>query len=67
MDPSRREELLTKFDIVDKPGDRPGTRAVSVYGSLVGMLIARHGTEEPGFSKGEIGELREWFESGGGR
>ncbi len=30
------------------------------------MLIARYGSSEPGLTEGEVGELRGWFEGGGG-
>lgn len=52
--------------MLDRPGQRPGEKAVTHRGSLVGMLIARWGTEEPALGEGEWEELREWFEMGGG-
>lgn len=61
-DPSQKDTILTKSDMKDEPGQKPGTKAVKSKGSLVGMLIARYGTSEPGFTEGEVGELREWFE-----
>ena len=51
----------------DEEGQKPGTRAVATKGSLVGLLIARHGTSELALTEEEIFELKGWFEQGGGR
>jgi hypothetical protein len=64
-DPSSKNAILRDRDMVDEPGDLPGHRAQSKYGSLVGYAIARHGTDSPVLEEREIDMLREWFESGG--
>ncbi|MCJ1422774.1 hypothetical protein MMC29_000654 [Sticta canariensis] len=60
-----REALLTEHDMLDGPGQRPGEKAATQKGSLVGMLIARWGTEEPALGKGEWEKLTDWFKMGG--
>jgi hypothetical protein len=60
-DPSSKDALLREREMVDEPGERPGTRAVAKSGSLVGYVIARHGTEDPVLEEGEIERLRGWF------
>jgi hypothetical protein len=59
LSPEGTHALLAELDMLDAPGDEPGTRANKVYGSLVGYVIAKGG-----FSEGGIRELREWFDSG---
>ena len=61
-----RKALLTEHDMLDAPGDRPGASAATQKGSLVGMLIARWGTEEPALVEGEWEKLKDWFKMGGG-
>ena len=60
-----KQALLTAHDMLDGPGQRPGEKAATVKGSLVGMLIARWGTEEPALGEGEWKMLKDWFEMGG--
>lgn len=40
--------------MVDEPGQRAGTRANVVKGSLVGVLVARWGSGEEGLSEGVV-------------
>jgi hypothetical protein len=63
--PSTKDQILWDIDIVDEPGDEPGTRANHHYSSHVGYCIARHGTKNPVFNDDEVQMLRMWFESGG--
>ena len=60
-DPSKKDEILRGKDMIDEPGTAPGTKANFVHGSLVGYCIARHGTDDPVLSDGEIVMLRDWF------
>ena len=64
IDPSNKDAILRDRDMVDEPGDAPGTRANAKWGSLAGYAIARHGTENPVLEEREIEALRKWFESG---
>jgi len=58
---TNKEMLLTKHDILDWPGQRPGEKAATQSESLVMMLIARLGTEKLRLSERRCRELREWF------
>lgn len=60
-DPSRREAMLAEMDMVDDAGARPGSKANS-KGSLVGLCIARHGTDDYVFREEDIEMLKAWFE-----
>lgn len=51
--------------MLDGPGQRPGEKAATLKGSLVGMLIARWGTEDPALGTEEWEKLKDWFEMGG--
>ncbi len=62
-DPSSKDAILRDEDMVDEPGQLPGTKAHS-KGSLAGFLIAHHETERPALEDREIEMLRKWFESG---
>lgn len=64
--PGKKDAILAREDMKDEVGQRPGARALATKGSLVGLLIARYGTSEPALTEGEIQELKEWFEQGGG-
>jgi hypothetical protein len=57
--PSNVKELLAQSDMVDKEGDRPGTRAQKRWGSLAGYVVAAGALDER-----EIKLLKEWFDSG---
>jgi hypothetical protein len=62
-DPSRKDAMLSEMDMVDDADARPGSKANS-KGSLVGLCIARHGTNEYVFRERDIEMLREWFKGG---
>jgi len=64
--PSTKDAILRERDMVDEPGDRPGTRANRKYGSLAGYAVATYGTENSALEEREVEMLRRWFESGGG-
>lgn len=64
--PANKDAILVHHDMKDEAGQTPGARALATKGSLVGFLISRYGSEEPGLTGKEIRELREWFEQGGG-
>lgn len=55
-DPSQKDAILEKYDMMD-----PGL-GWEKKRSLVGLLIARHGTSTPGLTGAEVQALREWFE-----
>ena len=59
-----RDEILKEHGWVDEPGARPGEKAVSKDGSLMGYLIARYGTQEPALDKRDWELLREWCGQG---
>lgn len=61
--PSTKDEILRDEDMLDSPGDKVGSKALS-KGHLVGYMIARHDTENPALEDREIEMLREWFERG---
>lgn len=52
--PGQKDVLLRQWDMVDEPGQRAGTRANVVKGSLVGVLVARWGSGEEGLSEGMV-------------
>jgi hypothetical protein len=62
-DPSRKDTMLVEMGMVDDAGARPGSKANS-KGSLVGLCIARHGTDEYVFRERDIEMLRAWYEGG---
>ena len=62
--PTKREEILVKHDMVDESGTPAGSRAQKT-GSLAGFCIARHGTDNPALQEAEIEMLRNWFHRGG--
>lgn len=64
---AKKDAVLAQYGMQDEEGQKPGTKAMATKGSLVGVLIARYGSPEPTLTEGEVGELRRWFESGGGR
>lgn len=64
---AKKDAVLAQHGMQDEEGQRPGTKAMATKGSLVGVLIARFGSSDPTLTEGEVGELRRWFESGGGR
>ena len=59
-----RDQMCTEKDWVDEPGTRPGIRAATKYGSLVGFMIARYGTDDPALDDRDWELLREWFREG---
>lgn len=54
--PKQKDTILEKYGMME-----PGL-GVEKKGSLVGFLIARHGTSTPGLTGAEMQALREWFE-----
>lgn len=60
-----KEGLLIEHDMVDGPGQRPGEKAATQKRSLVGMLIARWGTEEPALGEEAWKRLSDWFKVDG--
>ncbi|RDL40116.1 uncharacterized protein BP5553_00095 [Venustampulla echinocandica] len=65
--PETKDFILRESDMLDEPGDAPGTRASATRGSLAGYAIARHGTDNPVLEDREIEMLRRWFETGGAK
>lgn len=65
-DPSNAPALLVRLQLKDEDGQDYGSKA-NAAGDLVAYLMAVHGTEKAGFSEGEITDLRQWFENGGGK
>lgn len=61
---SSRDVILSERNMVDEPGARPGEKAAANEGSLVGLLVARYGTDEPGLEEWEWDMLKEWFNRG---
>ncbi|EXJ77974.1 hypothetical protein A1O3_09133 [Capronia epimyces CBS 606.96] len=59
-----RDEILADYGWVDRPDDRPGQKAVTKSGSLVGMLIARYGTREPALDEHDWKLLAGWMGQG---
>jgi hypothetical protein len=60
--PDQRIEILREHDMVDgleEQGERLGTRAQRVYGSLVGW-----GMINEYFNQEDVAELRKWFDEG---
>lgn len=60
----RREEILTARGWMDEPGTKPGDTAVKKDGSLVGLLIARYGTDEAALDERDWELLEEWMAKG---
>jgi len=58
-DPSRKDEILRKRDMLDNPGDEVGTRAHE-KGSLAGYAIVAGA-----LTGDQVEMLRAWFEKGG--
>jgi hypothetical protein len=54
-DPSKKDDILRKADLMDRSSDRPGTRA-KAKGQLIGFAIATNA-----FEPNEIELLRKWF------
>ncbi|KAF1985129.1 hypothetical protein K402DRAFT_118555 [Aulographum hederae CBS 113979] len=67
-DPSseNRQLLLEEKGIVDEAGAKPGSAALE-QGNLVGLCIARHGSDDEALTGEEIQTLRTWFEEEGDR
>jgi len=64
-DPSAKDTILRDECMVDEPGQPVGSKASGKeHGSLVGYVIAHHGTEGQLLDGHEIEMLRGWFESG---
>lgn len=64
-DPSttNRDAILANRGWVDEPGQAPGTKAAGPgQGSLVGLCVARHGTDDAVFDARDIQMLQRWFE-----
>ena len=59
-----REEFLMARGWKDEPGAKPGRAAVEKDGSLVGVLVARYGTEEAAFDERDWELLEEWMMKG---
>lgn len=58
-----RDLMVAENDWADEKGQKPGDKAAS-KGNLVGVLVARHGTENPAFDERDLDMLKAWFESG---
>lgn len=68
---AERTHIIHEHDLQDEEGVRPGERAANVKGTLAGFCVVRHGmagegTAGPALTDGEIGDLKGWFERGGG-
>jgi hypothetical protein len=66
QDPTKAQAILERLKLNDTAEQEPGTQA-NLSGSLVGYIIAVHGTEKAALTDDEVVALREWYESGGGR
>lgn len=62
--PEKRDEILHEEDWVDEMGTRDGTKAVNRSGSLVGLLIARYGTNDPALDDRDWELLNDWMVRG---
>jgi len=65
LDPSKKDDVLKEYGMLDEPGEEPGTRAQAARGSLAGYCVATYGTEKSAFDVQEMELLRMWFEKGG--
>lgn len=62
-DPSRKDAMMNEYGWCDEEGQKPGEKAASM-GDLVGLCVARHGTEHYVFKESDLAMLREWYASG---
>ncbi|KEF63410.1 uncharacterized protein A1O9_01388 [Exophiala aquamarina CBS 119918] len=60
----RREEILTARGWMDEHGTKPGDTAIEKDGSLVGLLIARYGTDAAALDERDWELLEEWMAKG---
>ena len=58
-----RDKLSQEYDWEDGTEQAPGQKAAD-KGDLVGVLVARHGTENPAFDERDLEMLKSWFEEG---
>lgn len=64
MSMKNRDAILEEQGWMDAPGSRSGEKAISKSGSLVGYLIARHGTEDPALDDRDWELLSGWMGKG---
>lgn len=60
VEPEAAGKLLAEEDLVDAPGDKPGTKAIE-KGSLIGMLMANSIAGTDLITKEEFKMLQDWF------
>jgi hypothetical protein len=65
LDPTKKDDVLREYGMLDEPSEEPGTRAQAARGSLAGYCVATYGTEKSAFDVQEMELLRMWFEKGG--
>jgi hypothetical protein len=65
MDPtsSTREQIMRDEEWTEDAGQDKGA-GVAAKGSLVGYVIAKHGTDEPVFDERDLELLKKWYEDG---
>lgn len=60
VEPEAAGRLLAEEDLVDGPGDKPGTKAIQ-KGSLIGMLMANSIASRDLITTEEFKMLQDWF------